>query len=165
MVKTLMFKTIKNYNLIKNQLQEIINEHTTSSLKECGSIALTDDPKLHLFTSTFKDDDFRFKEALSLFNEIDNLKVKDGKIKIAEDNYGDVVVYLSLSKEHKKIIEKILALGGLKKNALSVTIGTLKENYDVSIEKREELRVLMRKVYSFFKNLTVTFDKAQSITI
>ena len=165
MVKTLIFKTIKDYYLIKKQLQEIIDEHGSGPLRESGNIILADDPKLHLFTSNFKEDDIRFKETINFFNQLDNIKVGNGKIRASEDNYGDIVIYLMLSKEQKKIVGRILVLNGLKKNPVSITIGTIKENFNVSIDKREEgLKILMRRVYSFFKSTNLTFNNAQSIT-
>jgi hypothetical protein len=165
MVKTLIFKTIKDYPSIKHKLQVIIDEHNSGPMSESGNIVLVDDPKLHLFTSTFKEDDARFKDTVDLFNQIDSVKASTGKIKAAKDNYGDIVIYLLLSKDQKKIVEKALSCDGLKKNPVSLTIGSIKENYNVSLEKREEgLKLLMRKVYSFFKGLTLTFNNAQSIT-
>lgn len=168
MVKTLIFKTIKDYYLIKRRLQEMIDEHVCGPLRESGNIVLAEDPKLHLFTSSFREDDPRFKEVLNFFNEISDtgIKVANGKIKASADTYGDIVIYLLLSKEQKKIIDKTLSLGGIKKNPVSITIGTIKENFNVSIEKREEgLKVLMRKVYTFFKCNDLYFNSAQSITI
>ncbi len=40
----------------------------------------TGPPKLHLFTSTFKEDDVRFLEVIKLFNKIDELQYLNGKI-------------------------------------------------------------------------------------
>ncbi len=47
-VKTLIFKTIKDYSYIKGKLQEIINEHNSGPFSESGNIILVNNPKLHL---------------------------------------------------------------------------------------------------------------------
>ena len=164
-VKTLLFKTIKEYTSIKDALQKIIDEHDIGPLRESGNIVLTDDPKLHLFTCSFKEDDGRFKEVVHLFNQISSAKAVNGKIKSSTDNYGDIVIYLQLTRDQKKVTDCALAFGGLKRNAVSITIGSIKENFDLSLEKREEgLKVLLRKIYSYFKGKTLAFNDAQSIT-
>ncbi len=89
----------------------------------------------------------------------------NGKIKASENNYGDIVIYFTPTKEQKQYIDQILKLEGLKKNPVALTIGTIKENFNLSMEKREAgLKVLMRKVYSFFRGKKIAFDEAQSIT-
>uniref|UniRef100_A0AAU7YCJ3 Uncharacterized protein n=1 Tax=Iridovirus sp. TaxID=135728 RepID=A0AAU7YCJ3_9VIRU len=164
-VKTLIFKTIKDYSYIKGKLQEVINEHNSGPFSESGNIILVNNPKLHLFTSTFKEDDVRFLEVIKLFNKIDELQYLNGKIKASENNYGDIVIYFTPTKEQKQYIDQILKLEGLKKNPVALTIGTIKENFNISMEKREAgLKVLMRKVYSFFRGKKIAFDEAQSIT-
>ncbi len=44
-VKTLIFKTIKDYSYIKGKLQEIINEHNSGPFSESGNIILVNNPK------------------------------------------------------------------------------------------------------------------------
>ncbi len=106
-VKTLIFKTIKDYSYIKGKLQEIINEHNSGPFSESGNIILVNNPKLHLFTSTFKEDDVRFLEVIKLFNKIDELQYLNGKIKASENNYGDIVIYFTPTKEQKQYIDQI----------------------------------------------------------
>jgi hypothetical protein len=164
MVKTLIYKTLKDYSLIKYHLQKIIDEHDSSPFKESGSIVLIDEPKLHLFTASFKEDDFRFKVTINSFNKLDNIKVTNCRIKESAETYGDIVIYLTLSKEQKNIVDD-LVITGLKKNTLAITIGTIKENFNLSIDKREEgLKLLIKKIYLFFKGTTLSFKSAQSIT-
>ncbi len=64
----------------------------------------------------------------------------------------EILSYILLHKRTKTYIDQILKLEGLKKNPVALTIGTIKENFNISMEKREAgLKVLMRKVYSFLE--------------
>ncbi len=51
----------------------------------------------------------------------------NGKIKASENNYGDIVIYFTPTKEQKQYIDQILKLEGLKKNPVALTIGTIKK--------------------------------------
>ncbi len=82
------------------------------------------------------------------------------KIKASENNYGDIVIYFTPTKEQKQYIDQILKLEGLKKKSCCFTIGTIKENFNISMEKREAgLKVLMRKVIFFFRGKKIAFDE------
>ncbi len=102
-VKTLIFKTIKDYSYIKGKLQEIINEHNSGPFSESGNIILVNNPKLHLFTSTFKEDDVRFLEVIKLFNKIDELQYLNGKLKL-QKIIMEILSYILLQQKNKNNI-------------------------------------------------------------
>ncbi len=89
----------------------------------------------------------------------------NGKIKASENNYGDIVIYFTPTKEQKQYIDQILKLEGLKKNPVALTIGTIKENFNISMEKRESwIKSINEKGLFFFRGKKIAFDEAQSIT-
>ncbi len=78
-----------------------------------------------------------FLEVIKLFNKIDELQYLNGKIKASENNYGDIVIYFTPTKEQKQYIDQILKLEGLKKNPVALTIGTIKENFNIQWKKEK----------------------------
>lgn len=165
-MKTLLFKTITDYVVIKNNLQEIIDVHTCGPFKDSGSMILVNEPKFHLFTLAFKDDDARFNKVIKLFDKLEVVKIFKIQLRMSEQNYGDLIIYLTLDTEQKGIIKQIVKFGNVKKNSAAIVIGTIKENFDISIEKREEgLKLLLRQVYTYFKTLRLTLSNTQYLTI
>ncbi|CCV02489.1 hypothetical protein IIV31_117R [Armadillidium vulgare iridescent virus] len=165
MVKTFLYKTVKDFYLIKMELEKIIEQHTLGPLKESGHILLSQEPKLHLFTLAFKDGSDKFGTTINLFNEIKSMKVHNARLKSSEGNYGDIVIYFLPTSEQKTLIEKIISIGDIKRNPISITIGTIKENYNVSMDIRKEgLKILLRKIYAFLKGVILEFEEAKSIS-
>ncbi len=73
------------------------------------------------------------------------------KIKASENNYGDIVIYFTPTKEQKQYIDQILKLEGLKKNPVALTIGTIKENFKhFNGKKRSWIKSINEKGLFFF---------------
>lgn len=166
MVKTLLYKTIKDFTPLKAQLERLVEEHNTGPQRESGNLALSHDPKLHLFTLSFKESDDRFQQALTLFDRIKHMKIHNAKVKSSDDNYGDIVMYFLPTSEQKTLIERILQIEGVKRNPMAITIGTIRENYRVSPTTRERgLTDLLRKIYVLMKGANIEFEDARGITL
>jgi hypothetical protein len=167
MVKTVVFRTIKDYSKIKDRIERIVEEHNIGPYNESGKIVIFKEPKLHLFTLAVKEIECEnFEQVLAQFNEINDVKVKSLKIKESELHYGDITVYLSFTKKQNDIIKDVASISNVKRNVGCLVIGTVKENFNVSLDMREQgLKIIMRKICAFFKTVTFRFNDAQYITL